>query len=233
MPGNWLIWKDGGLKTHRYWDVPEPGNTAEAYSEDDLVVEFDGLFRQAVADRLMSDVPLGVFLSGGIDSSAIAAVMAEQMSTPVQTFSVGFESGYYNELEFARDVASAIGADHHEVVLDSEGAFAELPKLIWHEDEPIRFSASVPLFVVSKLASQHVKVVLSGEGSDELFAGLRKVLGDAFSISSGGRVSPPHSQLDTRAACRQYPPKWPLPQSVRTKISHTFLNYHATRRYHF
>ena len=117
LPGHWLLWKDGQVHTESYWDIPQPGDPSSKADEQDLIDEFLDLFRDSVKMRLMSDVPLGVFLSGGLDSSAIAATMAEQMSEPVKTFAVGFESGYYSEFDFAREVATLIGADHHEVVL--------------------------------------------------------------------------------------------------------------------
>ena len=122
--------------------------------------------------RLMSDVPLGVFLSGGVDSSAIAALAARMKEgEPLKTFSVGYTATAYSELPFARQAAAAIGSDHHEVVLGREEFFEALPRLIWHEDEPITWPSSVALNFVSRLASQHVTVVLTGEGCDELFGG--------------------------------------------------------------
>ena len=112
-----------------------------------------------------------MFLSGGLDSSAIAAVMARLIDRPVQTFSVAFKDRAYSELDYARQVSTAIGADAHEIVIDDNDFFGALPRLIWHEDEPIAHPSSVPLYFVSALAGRHVKVVLTGEGSDELLAG--------------------------------------------------------------
>ncbi len=122
----------------------------------------------------MSDVPLGMFLSGGLDSSAIAALMARMIDRPLQTFSVAFKQRAFSELGYARQVASAIRAEPHEIVMDDEDFFGALPKLIWHEDEPIAHPSSVPLHFVSALARRHVTVVLTGEGSDELLAGYGK-----------------------------------------------------------
>ena len=119
----------------------------------------------------MSDVPLGLFLSGGLDSSGLAALMAPMMPQGLKTFSVAFAEGEANELQYARLVARAVGSDHHEVLVSPEQFMQALPKLVWHEDEPIAFPSSVPLYFVSRLARQHVKVVLTGEGADELFAG--------------------------------------------------------------
>jgi asparagine synthase (glutamine-hydrolysing) len=119
----------------------------------------------------MSDVPLGLFLSGGIDSSGLAALMAPMVREPVRTFAVGFAEPGANELAYARLAARAVGAEHREVVVSPEEFFDTLPRLVWHEDEPIAFPSSVPLYFVSRLAGEHVKVVLTGEGSDELFLG--------------------------------------------------------------
>ena len=115
-----------------------------------------------------------MFLSGGIDSSAIAALMARMIDRPLQTFSVAFKDRAFNELAYAREVATAIGAVSHEIVIDDRDFFGALPKLVWHEDEPIAHPSSVPLYFVSALARQHVTVVLTGEGSDELLAGYGK-----------------------------------------------------------
>src|SRR5207237_7627905 len=120
------------------------------------------------------DVPLGMFLSGGIDSSAVAALMARMIDRPLQTFSVAFDERAFNELEYARDVARAIHADSHEIVIDDREFFGALPKLVWHEDEPIAHPSSVPLYFVSALARKQATVVLTGEGSDELLAGYGK-----------------------------------------------------------
>ena len=172
-PGHRLVWQDGRVAVEQYWDLtypPEPLRISEA----EAVERFSELFSDCVRMRLMSDVPLGVFLSGGIDSSAIAATMARQVAEPIKTFSVGFHERNYSEFVYARELAESIGAQHHEVVIKPNVFFDELPKLIWHEDEPIRWPSSVPLYFVSKLASENVKVVLTGEGSDELMAGYGK-----------------------------------------------------------
>jgi asparagine synthase (glutamine-hydrolysing) len=175
LPGHVLVFEDGNIQTRRYWDVPARDAAAppeRSRAED--VRRFRELLEESVRLRLMSDVPLGVFLSGGIDSSAIAALMARMISRPLQTFSVAFKARAFNELEYARQVARAIGADAHEIVIDDRDFFGALPRLIWHEDEPIAHPSSVPLYFVSKLAREHVTVVLTGEGSDELLAGYGK-----------------------------------------------------------
>ena len=119
----------------------------------------------------MSDVPLGMFLSGGLDSSAIAALMTKFRKEPIETFAVGYDEEAYSELRYARTVAEHIGSIHHEVRVSREDFFGALPKLIWHEDEPLAWPSSVSLYFVARLASERVKVVLTGEGSDETLAG--------------------------------------------------------------
>ena len=133
----------------------------------------------------MADVPLGMFLSGGIDSSAIAAVMSEMVKEPIKTFSVAFEEREANELDYARIVARAFKTDHHEIVVSPEQFFDALPSLVYQEDEPIAHPSSIPLYFVSRLASDHVKVVLTGEGSDELIAGYDKYRKTVFNLSLG------------------------------------------------
>jgi asparagine synthase (glutamine-hydrolysing) len=174
LPGHVMTWSsETGLTSRRYWQPPAP--------RDDVVPSVAaqapavrGLLESAVRSHLMSDVPLGVFLSGGLDSSALAALVARAVKTKIQTFSVGFAEREANELEYARLAARWVGAEHHEVVVTPQQYFEALPKLIWHEDEPIAFSSSIPLYFVSRLASERVKVVLTGEGADELFLGYNK-----------------------------------------------------------
>jgi len=171
LPGHTLSWSlANGLRERRYWQPPVVHeDSTRSYS--DHVAEVRTGLEDAVQSHLVSDVPVGLFLSGGLDSSALAALMAPRVDGPVQTFSVGFHEASANETHFARLAAKSIGADHHEVLLSPEQFFAELPRLIWHEDEPIAFTSSIPLHIISRLASRHVKVVLTGEGADELFLG--------------------------------------------------------------
>ena len=185
LPGHLLVFEGGEITTRQYWDVPT-GHKSPLPHGSSPVARFKELLEESVRLRLMSDVPLGMFLSGGIDSSAIAALMARMIGRPLQTFSVAFKDrapgapkrrrrdGGFNELEYAREVAKTIGAVSHEIVIDDRDFFGALPKLLWHEDEPIAHPSSVPLYFVSALARQHVTVVLTGEGSDELLAGYGK-----------------------------------------------------------
>jgi asparagine synthase (glutamine-hydrolysing) len=162
------------VKTRSYWDVPVGSPRAAAQSDRETVDRFRTMLEESVRIRLMADVPLGMFLSGGLDSSAIAALMAGMIDRPLQTFSVAFKDRAYSELDYARQVSTAIRAEPHEIVIDEEDFFGALPRLIWHEDEPVAHPSSVPLYFVSALARDHVKVVLTGEGSDELLAGYGK-----------------------------------------------------------
>jgi asparagine synthase (glutamine-hydrolysing) len=176
LPGHTLVFENGRVTTRQYWDVPTGGanEAVSALSERQAVERFRELLEEAVRIRLMADVPLGMFLSGGLDSSAIAALMAKMIDRPLQTFSVAFRQRAFSELDYARQVSSAIKADAHEIVIDEQDFFGALPRLIWHEDEPMAHPSSVPLYFVSELARKHVKVVLTGEGSDELLAGYGK-----------------------------------------------------------
>ena len=185
LPGHTLLWRDGKLEVKKYWDVSFSKIVDQGRSDKDYVAEWYELFRTSVRLRLMADVPLGMFLSGGIDSSAIAAVMSGMVDEPIKTFSVAFAEREANELAYARIVAEAYKTNHHEVVVSPEEFFNALPRLVWHEDEPLAHPSSVALYFVSLLASQHVKVVLTGEGSDELLAGYGRYRKTILNLSFG------------------------------------------------
>lgn len=187
LPGHTLRWRDGEIKIRKYWDVSFEKQAPAGRSDADYISEWSELFRKSVQLRLMADVPLGMFLSGGIDSSAIAAVMSTLVDEPIKTFSVAFAEREANELEYARLVAQAYKTDHHEIVVTPEQFWAKLPDLIWHEDEPLAHPSSVALYFVSHLASQHVKVVLTGEGSDELMAGYARYRKTILNLALGER----------------------------------------------
>jgi asparagine synthase (glutamine-hydrolysing) len=179
LPGHYLICERDRISQHCYWELdPE---TMDHLPEEEWVERVRGKLIESIRIRLVSDVPLGAFLSGGIDSSAIVAAMARMTDQPVKTYSIGFEGedSFYNELPYADIVARAFGTDHHEIVVRPDAAEL-LPKLIWHMDEPIADSAFITTYLVSRLAAQSVKVILSGVGGDELFGGYRRYLGDAF-----------------------------------------------------
>jgi asparagine synthase (glutamine-hydrolysing) len=174
MPGHSLVLDVTSSRPEpqirRYWEIPAPA-VGEDRNDASWIHECRERLEETVRLRLMSDVPLGMFLSGGVDSSAIAAIMKRQFAGPVKTFAVGYQEAEYTELSYAAHVARSIGADHHEVVVGMEDFFNALPRLIWHEDEPVTWPSSVSLYFVARLASRQVKVVLTGEGSDEMFAG--------------------------------------------------------------
>ena len=219
-PGHLLVFENGASRIRKYWDVPVGERHAQLDAKD-VVPRFRELLQESVRLRLMSDVPLGVFLSGGIDSSAIAALMARLIDRPVQTFSVAFKERAFSELEYSREVARAINADAHETVVDDTDFFTALPKLVWHEDEPIAHPSSVALYFVSALARQHVTVVLTGEGSDELLAGYGKYSRMMWNWRAGGvyeRVLP--SAIRQSIADRVVPQ---LPGTLRRYAGRTFL----------
>ncbi len=160
-----------GVRTERYWDVDFQPD--EHSSEDELVERLRELLVEAVRLHQMSDVPIGAFLSGGIDSSAVVATMAELTSSRVKTFSIGFVEADYSELDHARRVAEQFGTEHHELILRPDVVqIAE--DLAWYLDEPFGDTSAIPTYMVSKLASEHVTVVLTGDGGDEVFAGYDK-----------------------------------------------------------
>jgi asparagine synthase (glutamine-hydrolysing) len=169
-PGHWLeLDESGKASLQEYWDLHF--EIKEEHPEKFYVQTYRELLEQCVSSHLMSDMPLGVFLSGGLDSSAVAAITAKLCREPLQTFSVGYDESHFTELPYARAVAEHIGSQHHEVVVRCEDFFAALPRLIWHEDKPITWPSSVALYFVARLAREHVVVVLTGEGSDETLAG--------------------------------------------------------------
>jgi asparagine synthase (glutamine-hydrolysing) len=166
----------GEVKINRYWDavVTHSDSDASKLSEQDVAREVRRLLTESIGKRMMSDVPFGVFLSGGIDSTANVALMARLMDRPVRTFTVGFKDdpAAYNEIDEARQVATEFGTDHHEILISQQELIDFLPDLIFHQDEPIADPVCVPIYYVSKLArATGTKVVQVGEGSDELFCG--------------------------------------------------------------
>jgi asparagine synthase (glutamine-hydrolysing) len=167
-PGHYAVFQDGHLEVARYW---EPDLEAERKLAPDAATEqLRELLSSAVHMRMRSDVPLGAFLSGGVDSSLIVALMQRQASQPVKTFSIGFPVAEYDETSFARRVAEHVGTEHHEFQVSPDGVDV-LPKLVWHYDEPFADSSAIPTWYVSQMTRDHVTVALSGDGGDELFAG--------------------------------------------------------------
>jgi asparagine synthase (glutamine-hydrolysing) len=181
-PGHLLICDANGVQVQKYWDLSFSVNDRH-HSEEHYIEELEQLLREAVRLHLVSDVPFGAFLSGGVDSSIVVALMSQLLDEPVKTFSVGFDSGGtgMDELPFARMVAQQFGTDHREVVVSPQDLPALAEKVLWHLDQPIADQATIATYMVSKLAVQHVKMVLTGEGGDELFAGYARYTGERLS----------------------------------------------------
>jgi asparagine synthase (glutamine-hydrolysing) len=171
QPGHRLVARRGRVSVEPYWrPIPVPSPNGGAEPAADYVERLRELLRESVRYRLIADVPLGVFLSGGLDSSTVVAVMREVSSDPVKTFSIGFEDQSYNELPYARLIARHFGTDHHEFIVKPD-AVNLLPRLIQFFDEPFADSSAIPVYYLSQLARRHVTVALGGDGGDEGFAG--------------------------------------------------------------
>ena len=177
LPAHYIMLRNRDMKIERYWKLSYlPKLTM---SENDFRQGLIERLREAVRIRLVSDVPLGAFLSGGIDSSAIVALMAGMLKEPVKTFSIGFREKAYNELKYARMIAEKFRTDHTEFLVEPN-AVEILPKLVWHYNEPFADASAIPTYYVSKLAREHVTVVLNGDGGDENFAGYGRYLANEF-----------------------------------------------------
>jgi asparagine synthase (glutamine-hydrolysing) len=163
-----LIYEHGQIKLQRYWDVPFTPTCND--DEATAIGRTRDLLEDAIKVRLMSEVPLGAFLSGGLDSSVVVGLMSQMMEQPVKTFSIGFDEDDFSELPYARKVAQHFGTDHHEFCVRSD-LVSVLPQLVWAYDEPFGDSSMLPTYYVSKLAREHVTVVLTGDGGDEIFGG--------------------------------------------------------------
>ena len=179
-PAHRLIWQNGRYEIERYWDlVYEPKHEAPWR---ELKQQLRKTIAEAVRLRLISDVPLGAHLSGGIDSSIVVGLMAEMMDQPVKTFSIGFKEDAFSELAYARQVAQNFGTDHHEFILEPE-ALDVLPKLVEAFDEPFADPAAIPTWYLSQVTRQHVTVALNGDGGDEAFAGYQRYYADTIADS--------------------------------------------------
>jgi asparagine synthase (glutamine-hydrolysing) len=196
-PASWLRYRaDGAIQQGSYWSLPTTAERAPAgLSQEEARTRLRDSFDESVRIRMIADVPLGAFLSGGIDSASIVASMARQSSQPVKTFSIGFEEHGFNELPLARLIAAKYQTDHHELIV-RPSAVELVSKLVSHFDEPFGDSSAIPTYLVSEFAAQHVKVVLTGDGGDEIFAGypntlkvhrLRKV--DALPLTARRAIS--------------------------------------------
>ncbi len=170
-PAHWLRWKDGRIETRRYWQLDFSKKIK--ISETEAIEETTRILRESTKLRLISEVPLGAFLSGGVDSSVVVALMAEESSQPVKTFSIGFEEQDFSELKYAKRVAEHVGAEYHEFIV-RPNALEVLPTLVEHYGEPYADSSAIPTYYVSKETRQFVTVALNGDGGDESFAGYER-----------------------------------------------------------
>jgi asparagine synthase (glutamine-hydrolysing) len=222
LPGRTLELSEGGeMRIQSYWDMP-CAEESERRPREYYVKTYRELLEECVASHLMSDVPLGVFLSGGLDSSAVAALTTKIRKQPIETFAVGYGEDAFSELPFARQVAEHIGSKHHEVRLSREEFFGNLPRLIWHEDEPIVWPSSISLYSVARLARERVTVVLTGEGSDETLAGYTRY---AWTLMNS-RMDSVYRSLTPgflRNLVRRGIGAGPLGATLHRKLEHTFL----------
>ena len=172
-PAHYMIVKDGKVELNRYWKLTYLPKFS--MTEEEIAVETLGRLREAVKIRLISDVPLGAFLSGGIDSSAVVALMAGEMNIPVRTFSIGFREDDYNELSYAKMIAKHLGTQHTEFIVEPK-VLDIIDKLVWHYNEPFADASAIPTYYISGLAREEVTVVLNGDGGDEDFAGYERYI---------------------------------------------------------
>jgi len=180
QPGCSAVWEKGRFQINRYYSPPDGKPNQARSSQPHVVKSFLHELDEAVRIRMVSDVPYGAFLSGGIDSSAIVALMTRHSSFPVKTFSVGFKEEQYNEASYARMIADKFRTEHHELTITADHLMNELPKLIYHRDAPVSETADIPIFLLSQYARQTVKMVLTGEGSDEMLGGYPKHVYERF-----------------------------------------------------
>jgi asparagine synthase (glutamine-hydrolysing) len=223
LPGHTLILDEdkGALQIEPYWDLNIQSDDGNRPYEH-YVSEYRERLENCVSSHLMSDVPLGVFLSGGLDSSAVAALTTKIRQEPIQTFSVGYGEQRFSELPYARTVAEHLRSRHHEVHVSREDFFQTLPRLIWHEDEPVVWPSSVALYFVARLAREHVTVVLTGEGSDETLAGYTRYAWTLLN-SRMDRVYRSITPAGLRALLRRAIGGSPIAGAYKRKLEHTFL----------
>jgi asparagine synthase (glutamine-hydrolysing) len=180
-PATLLVVENGQARERRYWQLPS--QVDDSVDEATWIARIRHRLEESVRLQMVSDVPIGAFLSGGIDSSAVVAFMSMHSDRPVKTYAIGFDGGdaesFYNELPYARQIAERFGTDHHEILVRPD-IVSLLPRLLWHLDEPIADSAFVTTYLVSEFARRDVTVILSGVGGDELFAGYRRYLGNHY-----------------------------------------------------
>jgi asparagine synthase (glutamine-hydrolysing) len=222
MPGHTLtVDESGQLQISQYWDLAIQADDGSRPAAS-YVTQYRERLEQCVSSHLMSDVPLGVFLSGGLDSSAIAALTTKVRKEPIETFSVGYGEEAFSELSYAKTVAEYLKSKHHEVHLSRDEFFQTLPRLIWHEDEPVVWPSSVSLYFVARLARERVTVVLTGEGSDETLGGYTRYAWTLLNTRMD-RVYRSMTPGSLRRMLRERLVASPLSGALKRKLEHTFL----------
>ncbi len=218
MPASTLVYRDGTVQTERYWRLDYSHKLAPR-PEQDIHEEIRAGIRKAVARRMVADVPMGAFLSGGVDSSAVVAAMAESSSEPVKTFSIGFEDERYNELPLARRTAQEFATDHHELIVRPD-AIEILPKVVRHYGEPFADASAIPSFYLARFAREHVTVALNGDGGDESFAGYQRY---TTNLALAGLDRLPLSLRRMASAAVGRAPLGPDPRSLRSRLGRFVL----------
>ena len=180
MPGHHLTVKDGNIHEYKYWDFPAIDEKNMLTDENKVYERFEHLLKDSIQLRMRSDVPYGVFLSGGLDSPSVVALMSEIASSPIETFTIGFNEKEYDERVLARKVAEKFKTNHHEALVSSDSIEDAVKKVLIHYDEPFGDSSAIPTGYVSKYARQKVKMVLSGDGGDEVLSGYTLYQGEKF-----------------------------------------------------
>jgi asparagine synthase (glutamine-hydrolysing) len=221
LPGHYLVATAGGVEEHAYWDLSF--DKVEQRSEEEWCERLHHELCEATRVRLMSDVPLGAFLSGGVDSSAVVAMMSRHMSKPVTTCSIGFAEQEYDETDFACRVAQSFHTDHHQQIVRPD-AIAIMDKLAWHYDEPFADSSAIPTYYVSQVARQHVTVALGGDGGDENLAGYRRYYFDQYENQLRRWVPAPIRRSVMGPLGRMYPPLAWAPRVFRAKATFQSLS---------
>ena len=173
--------KDCGFRIERFWDLPNEFNMSESYDEEEIYREFKNQVTKAISRRMLSDVPLGTYLSGGVDSSIISAICAQNAEQPINTYTIGFSN--LNEFSYAREVAEKYGTLHHEIIVDNSDYFDKMEELISYKDAPLGVPNEIPLAIMSKELKKDITVVLSGEGADELMGGYGRIFRSPFDFS--------------------------------------------------
>ena len=179
-PGSYLIANKDGILLRKYWDFPSLNEENMITEKEKVYKKFEELFYDSVKLRMRSDVPFGAFLSGGLDSSSVVAIMSDIAEYPVETFTIGFQDKDFDERTIAKELAIKFKANHHEYIVEPEDLEDALNKVSYHFDEPFGDSAAIPTGYVSKFARQKVKMVLTGEGGDEVLAGYTSYQGEKF-----------------------------------------------------